>query len=439
MPRRSRKNTTVPEENFSKADWNKQSVQALKLTCNRFHLVITGNKETLATRLFDHFHPTPSNNIQITTTATDNTASILSSVMAELNTLKQDIADIRRQNVNSDIVSVAAVNQSPINQSSAAVDSDIPCDDHTESPLDRIETVQQQQPSQLAVHEPGNDLNFILPGANLNQNSYVPPPIKASILQKIQRQEYVDFDELLPTPPHLHTTTQNLFGLDIDSNSSSLLLKKNMPANRIQNFPSWMIAWNLFYQAVLHYTPALHYKMFSHLKIFCNMARKFQFANCYAYDKAQRLQISAQKDIPPQFRTTDWGNINDELFNLYLRDNYLPSCFHCGTYGHYATSCPFKSTHSLTSKNSNFRPLSNNISNSSYPHIANKDSITTDTISNTSYDHSYQQSPPICHRFNRGIQCSKPPCRFSHTCNKCHRAGHPGSRCPNVTSTTFRP
>ena len=147
MPRRSPKNTTVPEEKFSKADWNKQSVQALKLTCNRFHLVITGNKETLATRLFDHFHPTPSNNIQITTTATDNTASILSSVMAELNTLKQDIADIRRQNVNSDIVSVATVNQSPISQSSATVDSDIPCNDHTESPLDRIETVQQQQPS----------------------------------------------------------------------------------------------------------------------------------------------------------------------------------------------------------------------------------------------------------------------------------------------------
>ena len=96
--------------------------------------------------------------------------------MAELKTLKQDIADIRRQNVNStpDIVAVAAANQSPIIQSSAAVYLNIPCDDHTESLLDRIEAVQQQKPSQLAVHEPGNDLNFILPAPNFNQNSYVP-------------------------------------------------------------------------------------------------------------------------------------------------------------------------------------------------------------------------------------------------------------------------
>ena len=103
----------------------------------------------------------------------------------------------------------------------------------------------------------------------------------------------------------------------------------------------------------------------SFTKLFCNTVLQYIelsnifYVNCYAYDITQRLQIGAQKDIQSQFRTTDCGNINDKLFNLYLRDNCLPSCFHCYyTYSCYTTSCPFKSTHiSLTSKNHQFSSL----------------------------------------------------------------------------------
>ena len=38
------------------------------------------------------------------------------------------------------------------------------------------------------------------------------------------------------------------------------------------------------------------------------------------------------------------------------------------------------------------------------------------------------QSRGSCSRFNRGIFCSKLPCQFSHTCNKCNQ-GHRGSQC----------
>ena len=109
------RNTTLPEANLSKPDWNKQRVQVLKLTCSIFHLIITGNKQTLVICLFNHFHAAPANNIQQIATATD-TASIVSSIMAELITLKQDVADNRKSIVNSspspDIVAVAA-NESP--------------------------------------------------------------------------------------------------------------------------------------------------------------------------------------------------------------------------------------------------------------------------------------------------------------------------------------
>ena len=106
----------------------------LKLTCNIFHLIITGNKQTLLTCLFNHLQA-PANNMKQTATVT-GTASMLSSIMAELITLKADIADNRRQSVvnsspSPDIVDVA-VNKSPVIPFSAAVYINLPCDDHTQ-------------------------------------------------------------------------------------------------------------------------------------------------------------------------------------------------------------------------------------------------------------------------------------------------------------------
>ena len=128
-----------------------------------------------------------------------------------------------------------------------------------------------------------------------------------------------------------------------------------MPKSKIQNCPSWMIAWNLLPSCfALHACPSLSHISTTwlanfNLPIFTSTTRP-----------NNEWQITAQKDIIVI--------INHGLFNMYLNDNYLPSCFHCHTYRHYATSCPFKSNHaSLTSNNTNFHPLSNNNSDSLYP------------------------------------------------------------------------
>ena len=130
----------------------------------------------------------------------------------------------------------------------------------------------------------------------------------------------------------------------MDADSSSLILKENNPKVKIHDFPSWIFVWNLFTQAYLSFNLNMHYSLACYQKIFCNLAWKFKFENCYAYDEAFRTQITAKIDTPPTHCTTSWGRQNDDLYNMYLRDAYLPACYHCYTYRHYIANCPFKTS-----------------------------------------------------------------------------------------------
>ena len=262
----------------------------------------------------------------------------------------------------------------------------------------------------------------------------------------------MDLDEILPAPPAINT--DSFFGLEMDSDSSSLLLKENKPKVRIRDFPSWTCAWNLYVQAYLSAKPTMFYQLFSYAKIFATMARKFKFENCYAYDKAFRTQIAAEIDTPPTYRTTSWLRQNDDLYNMYLRDAYLPSCFHCYSYGHYIANCPFKTSKRVNPISSTTPAVASHNAqhgfwNNPYSYVAN-DTSTRGTLStnfrNPSTNHTISTIPDqasssniVCGRYNRTGFCQKPPCRLSHVCNKCQRPGHPGNRCFSNTTSTFRP
>ena len=140
-------------------------------------------------------------------------------------------------------------------------------------------------------------------------NPYTPPALKTSILTKIKKDEYVDFDDLLPTPPSLNSSPDELLGFQLDA-SNNLLVKPNTPKAKIRDYPAWICAWNIYYQAMLYHDPSLHFKLFSYFKNFCNLARKHQFESCYAYDKAQRQTIAAQANLPLSQKTAHWTTIN---------------------------------------------------------------------------------------------------------------------------------
>ena len=443
-------------------DWGKLSTEALKLKCNQYSLLATGRKSLLQQRLFKHFNtgstvPPPSSSANDTVISVSDPVSTLNiDVLNELQHLRSEIQHIKtsmqqppthdpipsetqhEQHASHPILPETQHTVSAAGHTNA--NANLSCEPYTG-------TLQTQAPVYgFREVAPGQGMSVNNPiitndSSTVVFNPYTLPPIKSSTLSKVQKHEYIDFDELIPPPPSINT--DQYFGLELDEFSSSLLLKKTKQKFQIRDFPSWMCAWNVFVQAYLHFHPTMQFDLFNYLKIFCTLIKKFKFENCYAYDKAQRTQLASQRIAPPHQQSISWQQQNEELFNLYLRDNYLPACFHCNTYGHFATSCPFKTAkRSIDPRNlsNNFRPSSsqysyvstgnNKFQPSSQPPMPQSSS--SFTVNNT-------DNHPYCQRFNRTGFCNKPPCKFNHICNKCNKPGHPGIRCFSHTSSGFLP
>ena len=266
----TRKNKTRTQSNtddtgLSAADWGKLSLEALRLKCNQYRLITAGSKYSIQKRLYDHFHPslqTPAVQPTQQTTPTPIEPS-MSDVLTKLRKIQTQVNELRnhQQNVQPGggglsstswqqttdpqqmFTSAAIRPQFSVPENTPLLNS---CIDHTE-PTQR--SISSAIPAALQGGGPELEGNFT-PNLNFNlHNQYTPPPIKSSLLKKINNSEYIDFDELLPHPPAI--TTDSFFGLEMDKTTSSLTLKQNKPKAKIRDFSSWMLAWNMFYQTVL--------------------------------------------------------------------------------------------------------------------------------------------------------------------------------------------
>ena len=116
-------------------------------------------------------------------------------------------------------------------------------------------------------------------------------------------------------------------------------LKPKERRQSINNLASWMLAWNHFMQAILHFWPRMFYKLFTYQKNFCRLTTKYKFDACYTYDRDFRLLQASQTSMKPEQRTAKWETVHPELTNMHLQaDSMLPVCFHCRSTGHYATT-----------------------------------------------------------------------------------------------------
>ena len=79
-------------------------------------------------------------------------------------------------------------------------------------------------------------------------NPFIPPPTKINMLKKMEKLEYVDFEELLPSLPSAARFGNEQY-FDIDIETSELHLKPKERSQSINNLASWMLAWNHFMQA----------------------------------------------------------------------------------------------------------------------------------------------------------------------------------------------
>ena len=286
-------------------------------------------------------------------------------------------------------------------------------------------------------------------------NPYLPPPVTPQILTKIRNKEYVDFGAVLfpiiPSPSSMASVIEGeeaeeyCLSQSREAGSAASFIKKSS-RTAIPNYATWVLAWNVFYEATLHYYPDMAYELFCYFKHIAEYAQKYTFKYLAAYDRTHRVHIAAQRHLPVSVQTSSWTKHDPSLFNSYLRDNMHPSCGNCFTYGHFDKQCTLPATNSTKRRQNNsnqqYHPpapvdysqfaTSQNAppltptqfwnaqgSNAPQPLLSNSSNIINVPRSSVP-----RPNAPYCHRYNDGRRCN-PPCDFTHACKKCFEAGRP--------------
>ena len=299
--------------------------------------------------------------------------------------------------------------------------------------------------STQSTQPPGN--------ANCNDsiNPFVPPPIKMSILKKIEKMEFVEFEELISNRPSASKGRQDkelCLVMDdecVNDQGNALRLRTKSNSGVIVTFANWVSAWNRFMEATLSYKPNLFHDLFSYQKIVTNIANKHRFDAVYMYDKEFRLQMASQASLKPEQRSVRWRVQNTELSNIHLPPSTLLSgCNLCKSIGHLAYSCPFKSNTIADGKIATAAQSTARFRNADYQSSPEGSCIPTTPSWSTSSKHQQHQQQQqqkfrqsyTCKRYNRGDACVKPPCKFLHVCDVCGQ-NHPARKC--TTNSSFIP
>ena len=311
------------------------------------------------------------------------------------------------------------------------------------------------------------------PGTSFNTNNpYLPPPVPSNCLTKIKNLEYVDFGSLLtsilPNAANMASITE---GEDIEEfclsqvqqPGAAATFRKKTARNAINNFATWVMAWNVFYETTLHFYPNKHHELFSYFKHICEYAVNHKFKFLAAYDKAHRIHIAAQKNLPPAVQASSWTKHCPSLYNLYLKENMSAQCSNFLGWGHHAKQCPNSQNNaSFNSQQMNMmtpppnppQQPANQFRNGGQQSFNSANPINGSPNTNSSGKKS-------CFRYNKNIQCQF-PCDYPHICQVCLQLGqrqnhpawqcpqacknclprgqyHPATQCPYKTSSGFRP
>ena len=309
------------------------------------------------------------------------------------------------------------------------------------------------------------------PGAETNP--YLPPPMSQTVANKIKNLQFVDFHELinplLPSAANMsgiaegadeglyHLTQSQVPGAPVS-------FKKHGSRSPITSFSNWIVAWNTFYEATLHYHPHMHSELFAYLKHISNFATKHKFEYLLAYDKTHRMQIAAQRSLGASRQSASWTKYSDTLFNTYLRNNPKPQCNRCFSYDHMEKRCPLNNAASPISFNQTITPTHQwsvhhtllQQQQQQQQHLQQQQQHQQILASPSQFrnvpPHEHRPSPQLpvpsvssqrpsyCFRFNRNERC-RPTCQYVHRCSTpgCDDSGHNKTTCPKSLTTGFRP
>ena len=302
----------------------------------------------------------------------------------------------------------------------------------------------------------GNTSNF--------NNPFLPPSIKLSLLRKIHRRDFVEFEELLPDNQVVNAGTRHESCISIDRASQTLKFDKDkIKKQKVDSLAKWLMAWTIYMQAYLHYHPDEFFHLYTYMRNFVTLASRYRFEACLNYDRNFRLSMANQQTLSADLRSVSWLHVSEEYRTLYLSDNPIPSCFHCKARGHLSGSCPDKkgdNSGSNTASSSFTASSSTRPSGFSTSFRRGRPQQPLPVMQSFQQNGTYQQhnvprfhvqQPPqfrpptpaqfkVCFRYNGGLPCSKPPCQFQHVCSLCFSdPQHPATQCTTQSSSAFRP
>ena len=279
------------------------------------------------------------------------------------------------------------------------------------------------------------------------------PAVPSSVIQRIRRGEFVNFDHLLPQ--NLGRSTESQISLSFDG--EKLLLSNNDGTGssstttnktkaKVVDFFTWSLAWTLFFQTMIQFRAYLAEKLLRYQFYITHLANLYSFSAWHDYDIAFRQSIA---NNPNHF---NWDSSDDDLYNIHVRGRTeRAKCYICGSGNHLAPHCPKgkavpSNKHQLGNQQQSFPkprfpghpPTPPSFSGSNLPSVSpnfqgSRSSLPPQQGSRPPFPAPQRaqaagQSAQVCKRWNQG-QCTRYNCYRLHVCIFCGSHDHPGYMC----------
>ena len=439
MPRVTRNRRRVPNtvnpESMELGQLLALPRQSLVLLASARHLVTTGSKAQLAERIhgFEHATPPPAAPIPAPNNATRLTVNVNETTGPATAFSEMQISQLRS------LISAAVHNERVGSQQAPVLVGRpllSPATPHPQPPSSAIDiSTQNLNPPILAPGETAQNgaaspstfgpnpptANLVgTPGTSAPANNF--PPLPQKILQRIIKREYIDFSDLLSDNlyPHPSLPAQNQYKLEVNPQDPSALaiVPSQQRKRRVDGLHSWLEAWNIYLRTVLHHFPLLAPDLIAYQDQICKFSRKFRASAWIMYDTAFRYMAASNPSLA-------WGRINDQLYNDILKEETLPFCISCHSYGHRTINCPTRSQ-----ANQSFRRPSAQAQQLTSGPTSSTTSTSKPPINTQQVNLSVPSPNFTCRDFNRRF-CRRVNCHFLHICSNQGCGGpHPSTQCP---------
>ena len=241
------------------------------------------------------------------------------------------------------------------------------------------------------------------------------PGLPLRIIQLIHRGLFVPFDSIFAATSHAASARaadrSALFSLaistdDIGGPSVDVLPRATTARERVNNFHSWSVAFNLFMRCTIHFRPHLADPLIRYQGIIAGFATSYIATAWLSYDIAFRHLVANNPRVP-------WDRVDEDTFTVHLRSAQgLPRCYICHVTGHMASNCSRRyaspAFRIATTSTPTFTPSSAGVA---LPAPSLPSQVPRGPAAN--------RGVPICFSWNGRGGCVRQLCRFRHSCSIC--------------------